>query len=235
MVHIVHIVHVVQILDNDRTANSFFLNGKAVFFVSISKARFWATVLYPENMIENWESKIDEILQIPYCYIIHNMDKDTKSEHRKDHVHLMLVFSNTTTQKHALAVANQLSKEGKKAASTIQAVIGIRNVYDYFIHDTDSSRKAGKELYDASQRITGNGFDIGSYEQLGVAEKNDICKELCNLIREKRYTNFADFFEFVIDNYEDTNYFEIVKTYSGLFERYTKANFQKWQMGELKK
>lgn len=203
--------------------------------MTISKARFWATVLYPENMIDDWENKIDEILQIPYCYIIHDMDKDMKSEHRKTHVHLMLVFSNTTTQKHALAVANQLSKEGKKAASTIQAVIGIRNVYDYFIHDTDSSRKAGKELYDASQRITGNGFDIGSYEQLGTAEKNDICKELCNLIREKRYTNFADFFEFVIDNYEDTNYFEIVKTYSGLFERYTKANFQKWQLGELKK
>ena len=203
--------------------------------MTISKARFWATVLYPENMIDNWENKIDEILQIPYCYIIHDMDKDIKSEHRKTHVHLMLVFSNTTNQKHALAVANQLSKEGKKAASTIQAVIGIRNVYDYFIHDTDSSRKAGKELYDASQRSTGNGFDIGSYEQLGVAEKNDMGKELCNLIREKRYTNFADFFEFVIDNYEDTNYFEIVKTYSGLFERYTKANFQKWQLGELKK
>lgn len=161
--------------------------------MTISKARFWATVLYPENMIDDWENKIDEILQIPYCYIIHDMDKDIKSEHRKTHVHLMLVFSNTTTQKHALAVANQLSKEGKKAASTIQAVIGIRNVYDYFIHDTDGSRKAGKELYDASQRITGNGFDIGSYEQLGVAEKNDMCKELCNLIREKRYTNFADF------------------------------------------
>ena len=107
--------------------------------MTISKARFWATVLYPENMIDDWENKIDEILQIPYCYIIHDMDKDIKSEHRKTHVHLMLVFSNTTTQKHALAVANQLSKEGKKAASTIQAVIGIRNVYDYFIHDTDGS------------------------------------------------------------------------------------------------
>lgn len=240
-VHLIHIIHLVLcgpyspfFRQTIEPQIHFFMKGR-YFFMSISKARFWATVLYPENMIENWESKIDEILQIPYCYIIHNMDKDTKSEHRKDHVHLMLVFPNTTTQKHALAVANQLSKEEKKAASTIQAVIGIRNVYDYFIHDTESSRKAGKELYDASQRITGNGFDIGSYEQLGVAEKNDMCKELCNLIREKRYTNFADFFEFVIDNYEDTNYFEIVKTYSGLFERYTKANFQKWQMGELKK
>lgn len=203
--------------------------------MSISKARFWAAVLYPENMIDNWEMKIDEILQIPYCYIVHKMDKDSKSEHRKDHVHLMLVFSNTTTQKHALAVANELSADGKKAASTIQAVIGIRNVYDYFIHDTESSRKAGKELYPSSARITGNGFDIGSYEQLGIAEKNDICKELCNLIRLQRYTNFADFFEFVLDNYEDTNYFEIVKTYSGLFERYTRANYQKWQAGDFKK
>lgn len=203
--------------------------------MSISKARFWASVLYPENMIDDWEIKIGDILQIPYCYIIHDIDKDSKSEHRKDHVHLLLVFPNTTTKKHALSVANLLSIENKTASSTIQAVVGIRNMYDYFIHDTTSSRKAGKELYDPSLRISGNGFDIGSYEQLGIAEKNDICKELCNLIRENRYTNFADFFEFVMDNYEDTNYFEIVKTYSGLFERYTKANYQKWQNGELKK
>ena len=202
--------------------------------MGISKAKFWAGVVYPENMVEGWQEKIGDILQLPYCYILHDKDKDTKSEHRKNHVHLMLAFPNTTTQKHALNVMNMLSEEGKTACSTAQAVIGVRNMYDYFIHDTDSSRKMGKELYDKSERITGNGFDIGSYEQLGVAEKLDMKRELCDLIIEKRFINYMDFFEYVLVNYEDSNYFDIITSNSGLFERLTKGNFQRMTQGRLK-
>ena len=39
------------------------------------------------------------------------------------------------------------------------------------IHDTDTCRKQGKELYPPENRITGNNFDIGAYEQVGIAEK----------------------------------------------------------------
>ena len=66
-----------------------------------------------------------------------------------------------------------LSAEGKKAINKCEAVVGIRNVYDYLIHDTEDCRKKGKEQYDPSERITGNNFDIGAYEQLGTAEKNE--------------------------------------------------------------
>lgn len=200
----------------------------------IEKARFWCGVLYPENMVDNWEDEIGDVLQLPYAYCLHNKDNDTKSEHRKDHVHIIVAFPNTTTYKHAMSVFGQLSATGKTALNTIQAVINVRNMYDYLIHDTETCKKKGKELYDKSERITGNNFDIGSYEQLGVAEKNDITKELCVLIREKGFINFGDFFDYVIFNYEDTNYFEILKTYSGLFERLTKSNFQAWQMSQNK-
>ena len=33
--------------------------------MSIAKSRTWATVLYPENMMKDWESKIGDILQLP--------------------------------------------------------------------------------------------------------------------------------------------------------------------------
>ena len=97
--------------------------------------------------------------------------RDSKSEHRKDHVHLIVAFPNTTTYKHALNVMDLLSAEGKKAINKCEAVVGIRNVYDYLIHDTEDCRKKGKEQYDPSERITGNNFDIGAYEQLGTVEK----------------------------------------------------------------
>ena len=101
----------------------------------------------------------------------------------KDHVHLIVAFPNTTTYKHALNVMDLLSAEGKKAINKCEAVVGIRNVYDYLIHDTEDCRKKGKEQYDPSERITGNNFDIGAYEQLGTAEKNEMFLEMGQAIR----------------------------------------------------
>lgn len=201
----------------------------------INKARFWCAVLYPENMIEEWQDDIGDVVQLPFSYCLHDIDHDSKSEHRKDHVHIILAFPNTTTKKHAMSVFELLSAPGKKALNTIQAVINIRNMYDYLIHDTETCRKKGKEEYSPEARISGNNFDIGAYEQLSVVEKSEIIRELCNVIIKEYFTNFADFYMHVVTNYEDYNYFEALKTYSGLFERLTKANFQKWQMDKMDK
>lgn len=198
----------------------------------IDKARFWTGVLYPENMREDWEIAIGDIVQYPYAYCKHTQDKDTKSEHRKDHVHLILAFPNTTTYKHAMSVFSLLSAEGKKALNKVEAVIGIRNVYDYLIHDTEACRKQGKELYDKEERITGNNFDIGAYEQLGTAEKNEMFLEMGEAIRVHGFTNYMDFYEFVVDTYEDMNYIEVMRCYSSHFERLTRGNYQRWEQGQ---
>lgn len=195
----------------------------------IDKARFWTAVLYPENMREDWEVGIGDIVQYPYAYCKHSSDKDSKSEHRKDHVHVILAFPNTTTYKHAMGVFELLSAEGKKALNKIEAVIGIRNVYDYLIHDTEACRKQGKELYAPEERITGNNFDIGAYEQLGAADKLAMCIELGEIIREQGFTDYMSFYEYVIDTYDDINYFDVMRTYSGHFKNLTIGNFQKFE------
>lgn len=199
----------------------------------INKARYWVGVLYPENMKEKWTEEIGDVVQVPYAYCIHGKDKDKKSEHRKDHVHLMLAFPNTTTYKHAMAVFSLLSAQKRQAVNTIQAVVNVRSMYDYLIHDTETCKKQGKELYDKSERITGNNFDIGAYEQLSIADKNEMTKELCLAIMEEGFTTFGDFFLHVVENYEDSNYFDIVKTYSGLFERLTRSNYQKLEQSRV--
>lgn len=199
----------------------------------INKARFWTGVLYPENMKEDWKDVIGDILQYPYAYCIHFRDKDTKSDHRKDHVHLIVAFPNTTTYRHALGVMDLLSADGKKAINTCEAVVGIRHVYDYLIHDTDDCRKKGKEPYDPSERITGNNFDIGAYEQLGTAEKNEMFLELGEAIREHGFTNYMDFYEYVVDTYDDMNYIEVMRMYSSHFERLTKGNFYKMEQERM--
>lgn len=196
----------------------------------INKARYWSGVLYPENMIDDWEQEIGDIVQVPYAYCIHDADLTGKEEERKIHVHLILVFPNTTTYNHAMNVFNLLSKPGLRAINTCQAIVSIRGSYDYLIHDTDTSKKQNKKQYDPALRITGNNFDIGAYEQLGIAERNDLCIQLCNIIISEKFINFTDFYEYCMTNLfsENSNFFEIIKSYSGLFERLTKGNFQKY-------
>lgn len=197
-------------------------------FASSGNARYWVGILYPENMIDGWQDDIADIVQVSYAYCVHDKDLDADGDDRKVHLHLILAFPNTTTYKHAKGVFSLLSAPGKSALNQIKKVISIRGSYDYLIHDTDACRKKGKHLYDKSERISGNNFDIGSFEQLGIAEKNELCKELCNVIIDNMFCNFADFYIHVVNSYEDTNYFEILKSYSGLFERLTKANFQRF-------
>jgi len=198
----------------------------------VGKNKYWVGVLYPENMRPNWQNEIGDIVQLPYAYCLHNSDNDSQSEHRKDHIHLILVWPATTTYNHAMSVFNKLSADGKKALNTIEAVINIRSKYEYLIHNTETCRKLGKELYPAECRITGNNFDIGAYEQLGVTEKRAMCKELCQAIIDNGFINFTDFYEYALFKFDD-NYFEVMQTYSGLFERLTKGNYQRWQMGKL--
>lgn len=194
----------------------------------IEKARYWVGVLYPENMREGWQEDIGDIVQVPYCYCVHDLDHDQQSEHRKDHVHLILVFSNTTTYKHAMSIFNLLSASGKSALNKIEAIVNIRNMYDYLIHNTDTCKKKGKHLYSPSCRISGNCFDIGSYEQLSVSDRDQILKELCDVIRDNRYIFFGDFYFDVISGCEDSRYFEIFRLYSSIFERLIRSNYLKY-------
>lgn len=199
----------------------------------MNKARYWTAIMYPENMRDDWQENISELLQLPYAYCIHDKDleKDNKSK-RKVHVHIIIAFTNTTTENHALKVFKRLEKENHSAIPNdkIEDILSIRRAYDYLIHDTDDCVKKKKHKYEVSERITGNNFDIGNFEQLGTAQKNDMTRELCDVIIEKGYCNFADFYMDIVTNF-DTSYFEILKTNSGLFERITKGNYQKLRSG----
>lgn len=201
------------------TADNFKANPK-------EKHTYWWAVLYPENMRSDWQQAIDDLIQLPFAYCVHNIDRDSKSEHRKDHVHIIIAWSNPTTYKHAFSVFDRLSASGRKALNKIESVNNIRHAYDYLIHDTDSCRKLEKELYPADCRVTGNCFDIGAYEQISSAEKEQMAFELSKLIKEQGFTNFADFNDYVIDNF-DFKYFQVMRINSGYYERIIKGNFHR--------
>lgn len=193
---------------------------------AITKARYWVGVLYPENMIPEWQSEIGDMLQLPYAYAVHDACVDREGNPRKEHIHLMIAFTNTTTYKHALEIFNLLSAPGKKAINKCEAVLNVRHCYDYLIHDTEDCKKKKKHLYPETARVTGNGFDIGSYEQIGQVEKQRMCFEMIEFVIDNGFTNMVDFTVAAASCF-DSSYLQILLGYNSTFERYCRANYQK--------
>lgn len=191
------------------------------------KARYWCAIAYPENMVDDWQDKIGSVLQMAYEYSLHDKDleQDGKTS-RKDHLHIILPFAGPTTLNNVLTIVNKLSKPGSTCCSTAEVIINMNYMHNYLIHDSDDCRKKHKFQYDNNVRVSGNGFDIGTYEQISLQDKIQMTKELCDTIVKTGFTNFIDFYTYVSINY-DTRYFEILESKSGLFERLTKGNFQK--------
>ena len=126
---------------------------------SKSKAKYWCAVLYPESMISTWKEDIGGLLEFPYAYCVHDKDVDSNGEIRKEHVHIMIAFTNTNTYNVALKLFSRLG-----VVHTCQAVMNVRNMYDYLIHDTEDCKKKHKYLYNSHERVSGNNFDIGNYD-----------------------------------------------------------------------
>lgn len=193
------------------------------------KAKYWVAILYPESMKQGWQDDIDDIIELPYAYCVHDQDLDKDGDDRKAHVHLMIAFPNTTTYNHALQIFAELSADGKTAVSTCKRVISVRRMYNYLIHDTDDCRKKGKHEYGKDERITGNNFDIGAYEQIGAEEKAQLRRSLSALLLEKGFTTYASFYEYVDKNYE-SECENIVVTYQGHFDKLCKGCFHRLEM-----
>lgn len=186
-----------------------------------NKARYWTAVLYPESMVENWEEIVGDVLQYPFAYCVHDKCKTKEGEPRKVHVHFILAFPNTTTYNYAKSVF-----EGLGVCNKIERVISIRNAYEYLIHNTESSIKQNKYLYPVKERITGNNFDIGAYEQLTVTDKLTIKKELANIVRSMHFFNFDDFDEYVSTNLTLEHY-QIMCENQGYFNNLVRGHYNK--------
>lgn len=132
------------------------------------KTKFWVASGYIENMVDDWEIRIGDIFDgLPCAYCIHGRDINLETgELKKKHAHFIVVFNGNTTYNHALDSFRRLDKyEDKTAFNKVEQCLNVRGAYNYLIHDTESARKQGKTLYDESERVCVNGFNVTDYEQ----------------------------------------------------------------------
>lgn len=184
------------------------------------KSRYWQVVLYPENMIDNWEDELIK-LGLPIAYCLH-----TDSTSEKPHIHMIGAWENNTTYKSAFEFFERLNKENQKAFNKIEKCFNIENAYNYLIHDTDDCRKKGKYQYKKEDRKCINNFDIHFYAQKSVEQEEEQINEICDVIITEVYTNFIDLYMHIKSNY-DKDYLTTLRKHSGFFERLTKGNYHK--------
>ena len=197
------------------------------------KSKYWTIILYPENLIDNWKDKLYEI-GLPMCYCLHNKTK-VGDEDRKEHIHLIVACPNTTTYNHIMNIFKVLNKsDEEKAFNTVQIVYSMENTYNYLIHDTDDCRKKGKEPYDKKDRKCINNFDIGVYVQKSIQEEKAQRKEIFNIIKLNRFTNYFDLAMYIEENYDD-DYLDVLFKYSGNFERLTRGLYHKEVQEEMRR
>lgn len=192
----------------------------------IDKSRFWACLGYPENMIDDWMESVSDLISIPYAYTVHDKDLQKDGDDRKIHVHFILAFTNTTTKKHAQEVIELLSQPGKKAFMPVQAVINVRKSYDYLIHDTDECRKKGKYQYPKEDRVTGNGFDIGVYEQVSVERDFEMYRELVKYIKDNGIWTLIQLDDCIVNEF-DSAYLVVLKKHTFHLKAYLDDNYHR--------
>lgn len=190
------------------------------------KNRQWVGVLFNENMREGWQDEIENLVQLPFAYCVHDKGLQLEDgEHRKVHTHLILVWPAPTTYKHACEVFDRLSASGRRCFAAIEPVYNAGRMYDYLIHATEDCVKKGKYAFSPSERITGNNYDIGSYVQVSQTDKNEMFDKLTDLILANQISNYADFILASRFEYPEEKELsrDIIRSYSGYFERLIKG------------
>lgn len=201
-------------------------------------AKYWEAILYPENMLPHWKEIIDDVIQVPFAYCVHDkdphIDKSTGETIKKIHVHLFIAYNNVTTLNQILKLCNKLSLPGKKCCSVAEEVVSPLHAYDYLIHATKKAQEQGKYLYPENERILGNNFDIHFIANEDEHEKCIKVQQLTELIIQNKITNYVDFVNAVFNSYDDS-YFHLQEIKCNYFEKLIKGNYNKYLAKDMQK
>lgn len=171
------------------------------------KSRNFTFLIYPDGdgFPEDWEERLEKI-GVPIAISpLHDKDKDRKNGGLlKRHYHGIYIANNPVTSD---AVRNKLkavlSSEDVecKAVARVQIVYeSIESMYLYLTHESKDAIKKGKYRYDKAEIRHLSNFDIDRYITVDVETKNQVLKNLLQIIRAYSIPNIIDLHEFIEEN-----------------------------------
>lgn len=168
-------------------------------------SRYWAFIVYPESIVENWETKLEE-KGLTYCISpLHDKDIDPTGETKKPHYHVLVEFPGPKRYKNVLEITEEIG------ATIPKKVESVRGYWRYLTH-MDNPDKAQYKVDDIRSF---NGFKI----ELTNTETTMIKKKICEIIIGadiQEYSDLLDYFREIGDN----DFWEIASNHTYFFDKY---------------
>ena len=155
-----------------------------------TKKRNWTFVLYPESAPADWVDRLKISGLLVAISPLHDKDINPTGEKKKEHYHVILVYSGPTTY-------NAVEKFTRSLNATIPLPLeSVKGMYRYFTHKDNPE----KYQYNEFDILCLNGFNISDLVELTKAEVNEIKGRILKLIREIGIVEYASLIDFLLDN-----------------------------------
>lgn len=180
------------------------------------KARYWASVGYPESLPENWKEKLRETgLQVAISPL-HDKDLNPDGEEKKIHYHFIFAYEGPTTYNNVKNLCDEFNM-------TIPIKLeSIRGMYRYHIHLDNPE----KYQYDDRDRTLLNGFDSNSVNELTKTEVNKIVKQILTFVIENDIIEYSDLLQILLES-DETNMLDVATNKTLLFDGFIRSRRNK--------
>lgn len=199
--------------------------------MSRQKSRYFTGILYPEHLSDDYLLKL-ESLGIPMAISpLHDKDKNKDGTYKKAHYHFIYIANNPVTSN---AVRNRIKRLfGANGASMVQIInSSVKNTYLYLTHESKDAIAKKKHVYDASDIVTINAFDVDRYEAMTLENKRSYRSTLVEIIMEYRCMNIIDLKNIINlkrDEYElpsSDKLDDVIKENASFFRLHFDGNYQ---------
>lgn len=179
----------------------------------ILKKRNWAFVVYPESAPEDWIEQLQQRGVVGAISPLHDRDLNATGEPKKAHWHVIVTYEGPTAQ----SVVERLT-ERLNAPKPIP-LEQVRGYYRYLTHK-DNPEKA---QYDEKDIQTLNGFDIRDFVEMTKSEVNAKIRIIQKMIRELDFLEYADLLDYLQDNEELADEYDVAINHTILLNTYIKS------------
>lgn len=180
------------------------------------KARYWATVGYPESLPVDFIEKLRETgLQIAMSPL-HDKDLNPTGEEKKPHYHFILAYEGPTTYSNVKSLCESFNM-------TIPIKLeSLKGMYRYHIHLDNPE----KYQYDDRDRVLINGFDSNSVNELTKTEVDKYKKEILAFIEDNNILEYCDLITTLMNN-DMINLLNVATSHTILFQTFISSKRHK--------
>lgn len=185
----------------------------------MSRSRNFATVIYPDSAVDNWQQIIEDLHVEGFLSPLHDHDINPDGELKKPHYHFLIMFP---TLKSDAQVDELFKKIGSVGREVIQSVRGYAR---YLCHKDNPE----KYQYNEDEVLSFGGADYFSICSLAIDEDVAI-SEMVDWIIDNECIFFCDLADYAIKH--NQAWYRVLRYKGAVFMReYIKSFAFKLKMG----